>query len=262
MKWKGWIRPAGFATFLLLGLALLVLVAAADAGGVVSGVVVDADGPVAGAVVRLKTTTNFSTSAGDGSFTLGGLVEGVTQTITAWQEGYLVGWVEVIPPKEGVTITLTRHYVSDNPDYAWFSSVDPEHHISCVHCMVANPQWESNAHAGAGTNPRFFSLYNGSDVAGTPGIAPGYKQDFPGTAGNCATCHAPAAAVTGTLTYAAADMNELQGVEREGVFCEFCHKVGDVYLNPATGLPYDNAPGVLSMRLYRPSEGGAEQRLR
>ncbi|MGD2205613.1 MAG: hypothetical protein PVH17_02435, partial [Anaerolineae bacterium] len=45
----------------------------------------------------------------------------------------------------------------------------------------------------------------------------------------------------------------------EGVFCEFCHKVGSVYLNPATGLPYNNAPGVLSMRLYRPETGGAEQ---
>jgi hypothetical protein len=54
-------------------------------------------------------------------------------------------------------------------------------------------------------------------------------------------------------------MNELQGVEREGVFCEFCHKVGAVYLDAATGLPYENAPGVLSMRLYRPETGGAEQ---
>jgi hypothetical protein len=57
----------------------------------------------------------------------------------------------------------------------------------------------------------------------------------------------------------AADMNDLQGVEAEGVFCEFCHKVGSVYLDPASGLPYNNAPGVLSMRLYRPEAGGAEQ---
>jgi len=47
-------------------------------------------------------------------------------------------------------------------------------------------------------------------------------------------------------------VNELAGVETEGVFCDFCHKIGYAYLNPATGLPYPNAPGILSFRLYRP----------
>jgi hypothetical protein len=125
--------------------------------------------------------------------------------------------------------------------------------------MVAHPEWVNNAHGQAGTNPRFFSMYNGTDITGTTAVPPGYKLDFPGTAGNCATCHAPAAAVRGQRTFAAADMNDLQGVETEGVFCEFCHKVGAVYLDPATGLPYDNVPGVLSMRLYRPSISGEEQ---
>jgi len=225
----------------------------------VSGVVVDADGPVAGATVRQRTTANATTSAANGTFALSGLAEGITVTVTAWAEGYLVGWAEIVPPQAGVTITLTRHYVTDNVDYEWFSSNDLEDPISCVHCMVAWPQWRSNAHGNSGTNPRFFSLYNGTDITGTLDIGGGYKDDFPDTAGNCATCHAPAAAVRGLRTFAAADMNELQGVEQEGVFCEFCHKAGAVYLNPATGLPYDNAPGVLSMRLYRPTTGGAEQ---
>jgi hypothetical protein len=214
---------------------------------------------VAGATVRQKTTTNVTTSGSDGSFTLTGLSEGITTTITAWQQGFLVGWADVVPPQDGVVIAIKRHYTVDNVDYAWFPSNEPEEPISCINCMVANPQWQANAHANAGTNPRFFSLYNGTDVQGTTTVAPGYKLDFPGTAGNCATCHAPAAAVRGLRTFAAADMNDLQGVEQEGVFCEFCHKVGDVYLDPATGLPYENAPGVLSMRLYRPETGGAEQ---
>ena len=243
----------------IVGLVALFAAASAQSSGTVSGVVVDAEGPVAGAVVRQQTTDNATVSAADGSFTLGSLPEGVTVTVTAWDEGYLVGGAQVVPPQTGVTLTLRRFYTTDNPDYAWFSSNDPEDPISCVHCMVAHPQWRANAHANAGTNPRFFSLYNGTDVAGSATITPGYKLDFPGTAGNCATCHAPAAAVRGSRPFAAADMNELQGVEQEGVFCEFCHKAGDVYLNPATGLPYPNAPGVLSMRLYRPTTGGAEQ---
>ncbi|MGD9147498.1 MAG: carboxypeptidase regulatory-like domain-containing protein, partial [Anaerolineae bacterium] len=248
---------------LLLALAaagVLLSIASAAPAATVSGVVVNLDGkPVGGAVVRQKLTSNATSSASDGSFTLGSLPEGITVTVTAWQEGYLVGWVEVMPPRSGVTITLKAHYTTDDPDYQWFSSNDPEGPISCVHCMVAHPQWRENAHGTAGTNPRFFSLYNGTDITGTGTISPGYKLDFPGTAGNCATCHAPAAAVRGLRTFAAADMNDLPGVEAEGVFCEFCHKVGGVYLDPATGLPYNNAPGVLSMRLYRPSTGGAEQ---
>ena len=250
------------ATLLLVLLAAGVLLGAALAApaATVSGVVVNLDDkPIAGAVVRQKLTTNATTSASDGQFSLGSLPEGVTVTVTAWQEGYLVGWAEVMPPQTGVTITLKAHYTTDNPDYQWYSSHNPEDPISCVHCMVAYPQWRVNAHGKAGTNPRFFSLYNGTDITGTATVLPGYKQDFPGTAGNCATCHAPAAAVRGLRTFAAADMNDLPGVEAEGVFCEFCHKVGGVYLNPATGLPYNNAPGVLSMRLYRPSTGGAEQ---
>jgi hypothetical protein len=252
----------------MLAILLLTLVAAgvllgaalAAPAATVSGVVVNLDDePVAGAVVRQKLMSNATTSDSDGRFSLGSLPEGVTVTVTAWQEGYLVGWAEVMPPQSAMTITLKAHYTTDNPDYQWFSSNDPEDPISCVHCMVAHPQWRENAHGQAGTNPRFFSLYNGTDLTGTVTVSPGYKQDFPGTAGNCATCHAPAAAVRGLRTFAAADMNDLPGVEEEGVFCEFCHKVGGVYLNPATGLPYNNAPGVLSMRLYRPFSGGAEQ---
>jgi hypothetical protein len=48
-------------------------------------------------------------------------------------------------------------------------------------------------------------------------------------------------------------MNLLTGVDRDfGVHCDFCHKVADIYLNPVTGLPYPNAPGVISMDIRRP----------
>jgi hypothetical protein len=253
-----WLVSLGIALGTLAWLGLL-SAATSGEGAAVSGVVVDALGPVAEAVVRQQATANATVSAADGSFTLGNLTDGVSTTITAWHEGYLVGGAEVVPPQAGVTITLNRHYTTDNPDYTWFSSNDPDGPVSCVHCMVAHPQWVNNAHGNAGTNPRFYSLYNGTHLTGTQVISPGFKLDFPGAAGNCATCHAPAAAVRGLRSFMAADMNELQGVEAEGVFCEFCHKVGDVFLNPATGLPYSNAPGVLSMRLHRPTTGGAEQ---
>jgi len=218
--------------------------------GTVSGVVVDADGPVAGATVRQQTTANSTTSAVDGSFTLGGLPEGFTVTVTAWAESYWPSGVDVVPSRSGVTLTLIHHPAGDNLDYPWLTSMpDPENPIGCGHCMVAFPQWVDNAHGQSGTNPRFFSLYNGTDLSGTVHIGGGYKDDFPGTSGNCATCHAPGAAANQPFT---TNMNDLTGVEAEGVFCDFCHKVAAAHLNPATGLPYPNSPGAVSMQLNRP----------
>jgi len=234
----------------VLGLGLLLTGVVAAPSGTVSGVVVDADGPVAGAVVRQQTTTTSTISASDGSFTLGGLTEGITVTITAWAESYWPSGVQVVPSQSGVTLTLIHHPAGDNPDYPWLTSMpDPDKPIGCGHCMVAFPQWVNNAHGQSGVNPRFFSLYNGTDLSGTLHVGGGYKDDFPGTAGNCATCHAPGPAANQPFT---SDMNDLTGVETEGVFCDFCHKVADVYLNPATGLPYPNMPGAQSMQLNRP----------
>ncbi len=237
---------------LIVGLGLAFVRVRALQTAEVSGVVLDKQTaqPVEGATVRQQTTANATTSGPGGAFTLGGLTEAISVTITAWDEGYYPGGVEVVPPEAGVVISLTLHPAGDNPDYEWITSMaDPEEPVACEHCMVAFPDWVNNAHAQSAVNPRFFSMYNGADTTGQPNVGPGYKLDFPNTAGNCATCHAPGAAANEPFT---ADMNELEGVETEGVFCDFCHKIGYAYLNPATGLPYPNVPGVMLTRLYRP----------
>jgi hypothetical protein len=241
----------------------------------VSGVVRDEDGPVAGATVRVRATDNKTTTATDGSFTLSGLTASVPVSITAWIEGYYVGWTSAAPGTELIAITIKPYYTTDNPDYIWFSMEGTEGSKSCGHCMVDHyAEWLADAHSQSAVNPRFLTMYNGTDVHGNqspftrygysrdygsfplrpdpnqPYYGPGYKLDFPNTAGNCAACHVPAAAAKPGRAYAA-DPHQLSGIETEGIFCEFCHKIGDVTLNPATGLPYPNMPGVLSMRLYR-----------
>jgi hypothetical protein len=248
-----WI-PASFA-LALCGLGLLfwaVGVFAAPAASA-SGVVHQPDGsPASGAWVRIQTTDNLTFTAADGSFALQGLLAGEQVVVTAWYTGYKVGWAAVTPPVSGMVITVPVIDPGDSLTYTWNTSYpDPANPVlGCGHCMQPSfDEWQHTAHAAAGTNPRFFSLYNGSDLTGTTIVAPGYKLDFPGTAGNCAMCHAPGAASVAPF---ATDMNTLGAIDQEGVFCEFCHKVGAVYLNPATGLPYNNSPGVLSMRLYRP----------
>ena len=80
---------------------------------------------------------------------------------------------------------------------------------------------------------------------------PGYKLDFPDTAGNCAACHTPAASVNEPY---GVDPREVTGVPAEGVPCDFCHKVWDVRLDSNSGLPFENMPGVLAYEFRRPPE--------
>ncbi len=245
---------------------------------IIRGVVVDENGPMAGVTVRVQATNNTTTTGEDGAFVLCGLTSADEVTVTAWAEEYYVGWTTAVPGGEPITIMLKRYYTTDNPDYSWFSMEGAEGSKSCGLCMPAHyEEWLADAHSQSALNPRFLTMYSGTDLDGNqspltrfavsrdygrfplppdlskPYYGPGYKLDFPDTAGNCSACHVPAAAAKPGQAYAA-DPNELSGIESEGVFCEFCHKIGDVSLDPATGLPYPNMPGVLSLRLYR-SEG-------
>jgi len=278
LVWLGLVTWAACTTGVPIPTATVPSVETPLSPDAVSGVVYDEGGPLPGATVRVQATNNNTTTDDDGFFALSGLSPSVPVTITAWTEGYYVGWISALPGAEPVTITIKPHYTTDNPDYTWFSMEGAEGSKSCGHCMADHyAEWLEDAHSQSAVNPHFLTMYNGTDVQGNqspltrygysrdygsfplrpdpnqPYYGPGYKLDFPHTAGNCAACHVPAAAAKPGGAYAA-DPNQLSAIESEGVFCEFCHKIGDVTLDPATGIPYPNMPGVLSMRLYR-SEG-------
>ncbi len=270
--------------------------------GMVSGVVCDAVGPVAGATVRVQLTDNQTTTAVDGSFTLSGITTGVPANITAWAEGYYIGSTSATPGLEPVTITLKPLYTTDNLDYEWFSYEGVTGSASCAPCHTAYTEWRADAHSQSATNPRFLTMYQGTDVQGNksprtqygadgvlppdpsqPYYGPGYKTDFPNRAGNCAACHTPLASnmepsntcgwsgchteLTGQRSPSVPDPialpsdqygvspTDLTGDAADGVGCDFCHKIGDVILDPDTELPYPDSPGISSMRLYRPDEG-------
>lgn len=251
----------------------------------ITGIVRDDNGPVAGAVVRVQTTDISATTAADGSFVLSGLKAGEPIRITAWAAGYYIGGGEPISQStESIVLTLKRHNDSDNADYQWISAFASDGKGgNCQNCH-ADPdnqnsalpfdEWSGDAHGMSGTNQRFLTMYRGTDMQGNqspptrfgynrdygsfplrpdptkPYFGPGYKLDFPSTAGNCASCHMPAASVNAPY---GTDAISLSGVGSEGVACDFCHKVWDVRLDPATGLPYPHTPGVLSFDLRRPS---------
>ena len=239
----------------------------------VSGLVVDEDGPLAGATVRVQATNNATATVADGTFSLAGLTQGVTVTISAWKDAYYCAKVEgVVPPTSGITLSLRRYQTNDNPDYEWISPVGEN---SCASCKAGVTQiWlDNDAHAASATNPRFLSMYNGTDFEGNqspltrrgysrdygsfplrpdpsqPYYGPGYKLDFPNTAGNCASCHTPGAAVDAAY---ATDPNKVIGADTYGVHCDLCHKTAEVQLSADTRLPFPNMPGVLSMDIRRP----------
>ena len=239
----------------------------------VSGLVLDEEGPVAGATVRVQATDNATLSAADGTFSLAGLTQGVTVTISAWKDAYYCAKVEgVVPLTSGLTLSLRRYQTNDNPDYEW---IPPVGENSCASCKADVTQiWlENDAHAASATNPRFLSMYNGTDLDGNqspltrraysrdygsfplrpdlsqPYYGPGYKLDFPNTAGDCASCHTPGAAVGAAY---GTDPNKVTGADTFGVHCDLCHKTAEVQLSQDTGLPLPNMPGVLSMDVRRP----------
>jgi hypothetical protein len=260
----------------------------------ISGIVLDETEPIPGATVRIKTTKNATFTDADGRFTLSNLQPGEAVDVTAWAKGYfIVGQEDVLSGTTDLQIILHPHHDTDNLDYVWLPSTN---HLGegedqgCAEChqdpkglerLLGSEtypvnEWLQDAHSQSAVNPRFLTMYNGTDVNGNqspltrfgnnrdygrfplrpdpnqPYYGPGYKLDFPETAGNCAACHTPAAAVNDPY---GVDPTTVSGVAVEGVPCDFCHKVWDARLDPASGLPYPNMPGVLSFEFRRPPEG-------
>jgi hypothetical protein len=281
------INPVGTPESLSLSTYLPLAFNASLASGEVAGIVIDTSGPVSGATVRVQATTNAAVTGIDGSFILTGLVPNQPVVLTAWASGYFIGGGgSYLPGGDSIELHLEAHASQDNPDYPWLSAFsDAGDELNCQNCHAdpgdSNSQlpfdeWQRDAHAASTHNQRFLTMYAGTDTDGNqspltdyfcdqdygcvplppdlsqPYYGPGYKLDFPDTAGNCAACHAPAAAVNSPY---GVDPRTVSGVGSEGVACDFCHKIWDVRLDDRMGSPLENLPGVLSFELRRPPEG-------
>lgn len=225
----------------------------AQPSGSVSGTVVGSSGPVAGAKVRVRATDNVTYTTSDGHFVLASLIEGQEIEVTAWAGGYYIASTHVTPTASSITLNLRPNHTVDHPDYDWVSPISGTSPAACGNChpMIVS-QWISNAHGGAVSNPRFYSLYNGTNLTGSTSVEPGYVLDFPGTAGHCANCHAPGTGIDG---YMSTDMNRVRGIITSGIHCDYCHKVGGIYMDQSSQSVYLNAPGAQSQRMLRPPPG-------
>ncbi len=265
-----------------------------------SGVVSNAQGPVAGAVVQIQGKPIQVQTDQHGAYTFTGISGTTPLILTAWSAGHYVGWINVNPSApnwtggSGLNIMLKPLPEEDNPKYDWFTFEGVHGSASCGLCHREYKEWLLDAHAQAATNPRFLTMYTGTDVNGREGqpvqygsnglplppdpnkpyYGPGLQRDTPDRAGNCATCHTPLAskisnqqncAWSGCHTSLTVERSRglidrpplpinLHGDAAEGITCDFCHKIGDVIIDPKTGLPHPDMPGILSLRLYRPMD--------
>ena len=196
---------------------------------------------------------------------------------------------------QNLVITMKPLYETDNFMYPGFSFEGVTGSASCGLCHREYKEWQADSHSQAAKNVRFLNLYQGTDAQGRksprtvygsngaalapdssePYYGAGYKLDYPNRSGNCASCHTPLAGkisnqkncgwsgchtdLTAEHSKGVVDQGvspvDLTGEAGEGITCEFCHKIGDVNIDPKTNLPYPDMPGILSMRLYRPEEG-------
>ena len=170
---------------LLVPTLLFTLPGCAGPGGspalVVSGIVRAEDGaPVSGATVRVQTTTHSTTTGRDGRFSLSVSEPGQELQLTAWAAGYIIGGpVSVRPGDTDVELELQAHATADNPNYQWQSSMrrlGEGDDLVCANCHSAAgsglahslpfDEWLEDAHANSARNPRFLTMYLGTDTQG------------------------------------------------------------------------------------------------
>jgi len=121
MKIPGWFLLTVTLLLALGGLGALLTCLSAAPTGTVTGVVVDAAGPVAGATVRVRATENVTLTTPEGRFSLGMLLEGHEIEITAWAEGYYIASIPVTPTVADITLVLRPYHTMDHPTYSWAS---------------------------------------------------------------------------------------------------------------------------------------------
>lgn len=239
-----------FYLILLIGCSFGFLRFSRDINQIVKGKVFSNGVPVPFARVRIKTSDNYILTSKTGEFELSIPGSPDSLVITAWAEGYFNGATKISTHDTSITINLNKLYEKDNPDYVWIApDKDPQNKSNCGNCHsgILMDQWGKNAHSYSAKNPYFLAIYYGKDTNLVRDCGIGYKKDFPNTNGNCATCHIPGAATNDSRGI---DPLSVSDVNKNGVFCDICHKAKDVVLSGG-----QNVTGVLAMTFLRPPEG-------
>jgi hypothetical protein len=213
---------------------LLAVLALAAPGEVLTGTVVDEAGrPVAGARVRIRTEVHSVATDASGRFVLADPKAAPGREITAAHPDHVIAGATL---KDGIfdyRLALPAIPPGDDPTYLWVTAFPEDDQPprtdfgrepcgACHRRILA--EWQESAHARAATNPRFVAF-----AAATPGP--------------CAACHVPMAESP------FADPRKAEGVAREGVGCDLCHKAARADVASVTAF------GASALGLKRPPFG-------
>ena len=244
---------ASVAAFVLAGCHRPVAPPVAEAHPLVvaelSGRVVDADGPVSGATVRLQATPHAATTDADGRFHLP--TDPTAVHVTAWKEGYFIGFAAV--DATPLAISLKRLPGADDSSYRWLDSGLGSDGQGCAHCHAEiYKEWSLSAHSRSAAGKHFRNLYDGTDWSGKPGVGWSLRDQRPNGLAVCTSCHAPAVADDDPALY---DLADLKGTAAQGVHCDYCHKIDGVG-DGKLGLTH----GRFNLRLLRPGKDQVSSR--
>ena len=223
-----------------------------------SGIVLNTKGqPIDEAVVRLQGTRISTFTDQKGRFTIN--IDNTVRSkyITAWKAGFYNSGQPFPKKAKEYSILLKSIPPIDNEKYSWIASshnqtittddkTEEEKACQSCHPMIVE-EWKNSAHSTSAKNPLFLSFFNGTNKNKRKIAGPGYKLDFPNSQGNCAACHVPALALDNPFN---SDPNKAQGAAKEGVFCDFCHKIVNTGIDRTGGYP-----GILSIQFQRQAEG-------
>ncbi len=217
----------------------------APAAAELTGRVLDADGPVAGATVHFQAKRGSTTTDADGRFHLA--PDAGAAHVVAWKDGFFIGFAR--PDAAPLDILLKRLPAADNAAYRWLDpGPDGPEDQSCARCHAEiYAEWSAGGHSRSATGRHFRNLYKGADWSGKPGVGWSLLDEHPTGAGVCTSCHAPAVSDDDPAQF---DLREVRGEAARGVHCDYCHKIAGLG-DGTIGLTH----GRFNLRLLRPSKG-------
>ena len=209
---------------------------------VIEGAVSDERQPLAEASVGWQGRCERVSTDAQGRFRLARAFQSLR--LTASKPGYRIASA----PGHSFSLKLEHLPTNDHDAYVWIDPhPDPAQANNCANCHgVIYREWQQSAHAKSATNPKFLSLYAGTDGQGPVQKTWNARAERPDGAAVCATCHVPTLR-SPTLDY---DIREATGVAKSGIHCDYCHKIADAPTDKL-GIRF----GRDGLHLLRPANG-------
>ncbi len=143
-------------------------------------------------------------------------------------------------------IFLTKVDPVDSNKYLWVHPLEGDQSCNTCHPAIVN-EWRHSAHSQSSVGYRFLEMFGEKKNDGKPVQGWSLSRDLPEGKTVCVACHAPG---VGAGQAGLENIKEVVGVDRLGVHCDFCHKVGGIK-EKEVGF----AHGRDLLELYRPEKG-------